>query len=186
MAELEDPTSAPNPTDAPPEAEAGAEAPAETSVLRRRARRERIDQDDVTHSAIARSSPARLARALELATAAARVADDNRGGDILLLDLRKATSLVDFFLIITASSRRLSHAIAEEIDKEMKKRDESKLAVEGSEEGRWVLIDYGDFVVHVFSGEARAFYSLEDIWGDADRIDWHDPSRPRPPAPSTE
>ncbi len=131
------------------------------------------------HSAVARSSPDRAARAIEIVKACARIADDNRGKEILLLDLRKATSLVDFFLIVTASSRRLSHAIAEEIDAEMKKRGEFKLGMEGSEEGRWVLIDYGDFVVHVFSGEARTYYALEEIWGDAETIPWQDEPTPK-------
>jgi ribosome-associated protein len=124
--------------------------------------------------------PERLARALENARHCARIADDNRGKDILLLDLRQVTALVDFFVIITASSRRLSRAISEEIDKEMKRRGELKIGYEGSEEGRWTLIDYGDFVVHVFSTEARAYYALEEIWGDAPRLDWQDPAWVRP------
>jgi ribosome-associated protein len=103
----------------------------------------------------------------------ARVADDNRGKDILLLDLRKTTPIVDYFVIITALSRRLCHAMASEIDHEMKKIGENKLGLEGSEEGRWILIDYGDFVVHIFSPEDRAYYGLEDIWGDAPRIEWN-------------
>ncbi len=97
---------------------------------------------------------------------AARIAEENGAKDIVLLDLRKATPLLDFFVIATANSRRLSHAIASEIDAEMKKQGEHKLGMEGSEEGRWILIDYGDFVVHVFSGEARTYYALEEIWGD--------------------
>ena len=78
-------------------------------------------------------------------------------------------------MIVTANSRRQSHAIASEIDQEMKRLGEYKLGIEGSEEGRWILIDYGDFVVHIFSGEARAYYALEEIWGDAPRLDWQDP-----------
>ena len=150
------------------------------SKRRRRARREEISQDDVPHNAVARAAPARAAVAIENIRACARIADDNRGKDILLLDLRQATSLVDFFLLVTATSRRQSNAIAEEIDAEMKRRGEFKLGMEGSEEGRWVLIDYGDFVVHVFSIEARDYYALEQIWGDAAKLDWQDPERVRP------
>ncbi len=131
-------------------------------------------------SAAGRTRPDRQQRALELATACARIAEDYRGKDILLLDLREATPLVDFFVIATAGSRRQANAIAIEVDAEMKKRGEQKLGIEGSEEGRWILIDYGDFVVHVFSEEARSYYGLDDIWGDAPRIDWSDPARPRP------
>jgi ribosome-associated protein len=141
-------------------------------------------QDPIPPNAVARTSPDRMARALEHARIAARIADDNRGRDILLLDLRQVTPLVDFFVIITATSRRLGNAIAEEIDKEMKRRGEPKLGLEGSEEGRWTLIDYGDFVVHVFSAEARAYYALEEIWGDAPRLDWQDPERVRPASQS--
>jgi ribosome-associated protein len=64
----------------------------------------------------------------------------------------------------------------------MKRRGEFKLGIEGSEEGRWTLIDYGDFVVHIFSNEARAYYALEEIWGDAPQLDWQDPARVRPQA----
>ena len=63
----------------------------------------------------------------------------------------------------------------------MKKRGEHKLGLEGSEEGRWILIDYGDFVVHIFSAEGRGYYALEEIWGDAPRLDWRsDEPRVRP------
>src|SRR5271156_5136048 len=122
-------------------------------------------QDDVPHYATARREPRRAGVALEHARLCARIADDNRGKDILLLDLRKATPIVDFFVIITAVSRRLSHAIASQIDQEMKKLGEAKLGLEESEEGRWSLIDYGDFVVHIFSADDRAYYALEEIWG---------------------
>ena len=117
--------------------------------------------------AVNRRTPDRVNLALDHARMAARIADENRGKDILLLDLRMTTPLVDFFVIVTAVSRRQSHAIAIEIDQEMKKLSEAKLGIEGSEEGRWALIDYGDFVVHIFSPDDRAYYALEDIWGDA-------------------
>lgn len=179
MAELDDKTN----TTAPP-SEPTADPQPEPDVRRKRARREPLSQDDVTHSAVARANPDRSGRALELSRVCARIADDNRANDVLLLDLRKATSLVDYFLIATATSRRQSHAIAEEIDQEMKRRGEAKLGMEGSEEGRWVLVDYGDLVVHVFSAEARDYYRLEEIWGDADHLDWQAPDTSRPAPPS--
>jgi ribosome-associated protein len=185
MADPDDPTP-PTPPVTTPETETRSDptdaAGSPTDVRRRRARREHVMQDDVPFHAVARSDPGRAARALENARACARVADDNRGKDILLLDLRQATSLVDYFVLVTATSRRLSNAVAEEVDKAMKQRGERKLGIEGSEEGRWVLIDYGDFVVHIFSPEARAYYALEEIWGDADRVEWQDPGEARPAA----
>jgi ribosome-associated protein len=132
----------------------------------------RSAQDDIPSHAIDRRTPDRVNQALEHARIAARIADDNRAKDIVLLDLRQATPLLDFFVIATATSRRQSHAIASEIDAEMKKLGEYKLGLEGSEEGRWILIDYGDFVVHLLSAEGRAYYSLEEIWGDAPRLEW--------------
>jgi len=132
----------------------------------------RAVQDDHPTQAVDRRDPNRVNQALENARFAARLADDNRAKDIVLLDLRQATPLLDFFVIATSNSRRQSHAIASEIDAEMKKRGEHKLGLEGSEEGRWILIDYGDFVVHIFSPEDRAYYALEEIWGDAPRVEW--------------
>jgi ribosome-associated protein len=149
------------------------DSPARSKALRGRS--VRAAQDDIPSEAVQRRDPNRAAVALEYARVAARIADDNRARDILLLDLRMATPLVDFFVIVTATSRRQSHAIASEIDAEMKKRGERKLGLEGSEEGRWILIDYGDFVVHIFSGEGRSYYALEDIWGDAPRLGWDAP-----------
>ena len=148
---------------------------------RRRRKAQPLPQDDVAHTAVARTMPGRVAKALEHAKLCARLADDNRGKDVLLLDLRAATPLIDFFVIISANSRRQAYAISSEIDQELKKLGESKLGIEGAEEGRWILTDYGDFVVHVFAEDARTYYALEEIWGDAPRVDWRDPARkPRP------
>jgi ribosome-associated protein len=160
MAEIQDePTTSPTP-----------ETPPRPRNLRTRATHE--PQDDVPSTAAARTSPERQELALEHARLCARIADDNRAKDILLLDLRAATPLIDFFVIATASSRRQTNAIASEVDAQMKRIGERKLGIEGSEEGRWVLIDYGDFAVHIFSDEARTYYALEEIWGDAPRLDW--------------
>jgi ribosome-associated protein len=144
-----------------------------------RTRGTREIQDEVPHHATERREPRRATVALERARICARIADENRGKDILILDLRQCTPLVDFFVIVTAVSRRQGHAMASEIDQEMKKLGEAKLGLEGSEEGRWILIDYGDFVVHIFSPDDRAYYALEEIWGDAPQLDWHSPQEPR-------
>ena len=150
---------------------------AETPYRSRRKNSAPLPQDDVAHTAAGRATPDRVDRALEQAKLAARIADDNRAKDILLLDLRQATPLIDFFVIASANSRRQAYAIASEIDQEMKKLGEAKLGMEGAEEGRWILVDYGDFVVHIFSEDARGYYSLEEIWGDALRVEWRDPAR---------
>jgi ribosome-associated protein len=153
----------------------------EPSTRQARARTRSIIQDDVPHEAVARRTPARIDKATELAKVCARIADDNRAKDVVLLDLRLVTPIVDYFVIATAGSRRQSHAIASEIDAEMKKRGEAKLGMEGSEEGRWTLIDYGDFVVHIFSPTDRSYYALDEIWGDAPHIEWRDAPEPATP-----
>ncbi|WP_337176747.1 ribosome silencing factor [Paludisphaera sp.] len=149
---------------------------ARTRAIKARSIREA--QDEVVSEAGERRNPERLGKALEHARLVARIADENRAKDILLLDLRKVTPLLDYFVIATAGSRRQANAIASDVDAEMKKRGEHKLGMEGVEEGRWILIDYGDFVVHVFSGEGRSYYALEEIWGDAPQIPWRDESTP--------
>ncbi len=154
---------------------------AKARALARRHDQRREVQDKVAASASAHMRPERMEAARELAIVGARIADDNRGRDIKLLDMRTVTSLVDYFLIVGAGSRRQALAIAGEIDAEMKQRGEKKLGLEGWEEGRWILIDYGDFVVHVFAEDAREYYALEEIWGDAATVAWADPSRPVPP-----
>jgi ribosome-associated protein len=144
--------------------------------LPKRLRKTRDAQDSVPAHAAARAQPDRVRRALANARFCAQIADDNRARDILLLDLREVTPLVDFFVIASTASRRQAHAVASEIDAEMKSIGERKLGIEGSEEGRWILIDYGDFVVHIFSEEARQYYALEEIWGDAPRLEWRETS----------
>jgi len=153
-----------------------ADAAAVAKGLPKRLRGTRDAQDPLIPAAVARAVPDRVATALEHAKICARIASDNKAKDVLLLDLREITSLVDFFVIASASSRRQAVSMGYEIDAEMKKLDEYKLGIEGAEEGRWTLVDYGDFVVHLFSDEARAYYSLEDVWGDAPRIDWRAPA----------
>ncbi len=142
-----------------------------TRTARRPARTHEV-QDPTPANAAARRDDARLSRALEHARLAAKIATDNRGKEVLLLDMRELTPIVDYFVIVSTVSRRQAQSAASEIDAEMKKVNEKKLGMEGYEEGRWVLIDYGDFVVHVLAEDARSYYALEDLWGDAPRIDW--------------
>jgi ribosome-associated protein len=172
----------------PEQDEQSAQAPEPSQPTARtkamRTRSIRSAQDEIVSQAVDRRSPDRINRAFARAKMAARIADDNRAKDILLLDLRGATPLLDFFVIATAGSRRQANAIASEIDAEMKKVGERKLGLEGSEEGRWILIDYGDFVVHIFSGDGRTYYALEEIWGDAPQLSWRDePGSPADEAP---
>jgi ribosome-associated protein len=119
-------------------------------------------------------------RSLQVALAAAQVAHDNRGQNIVLLDLREMTAVFDFFLLITGTSRRQLHAIAEEIDRTLKEQfGEKRMGVEGYAAGTWILQDYGDVVIHLFDDQAREYYSLEQLWSEARRIDWQSSQGPR-------
>jgi len=166
MAELDEKIAIPFPRNSP--------EPPTAAPPKPRRKAPKLPQDETIPSAIARTKPGRVEQALARARLCALIADENRAREILLLDLRQATPLLDFLVIATASSRRQVSAIAYEIDAEMKRQGERKLGMEGSEEGRWTLIDYGDFVVHLFSDEARAYYALEELWGDAPALDWRD------------
>ncbi len=109
---------------------------------------------------------------LQLALAAAQIAADNRGQDVLVLDLRELTPVFDYFVIATGSSKRQLHAISEEIDRVFEtEMGQRRIGIEGYTEGRWLLLDYGDIVVHIFDPEAREYYSLEQLWGDAKKIE---------------
>jgi ribosome-associated protein len=109
--------------------------------------------------------------ALERALLAARTAEENRGTHIVVLDMRNLTSMFDFFVIANGTSRRQLHAMSEEIDRVLEQElGDRRLGIEGYEESRWILLDYGDVVVHLFEPETRAYYALEDLWGRAKRI----------------
>jgi ribosome-associated protein len=110
--------------------------------------------------------------AVQHALLCARVAQDNKAKNIVVLDMREITPLFDFFVLATGLSRRQIHNIAEEVDAQMAAEGEVRLGIEGYEAGRWVVQDYGDIVVHLFDQDTRGYYALEDLWADARRIDW--------------
>ena len=111
--------------------------------------------------------------ARQRAIVAAQTALDNRGQDILLLDLRELTPVFDYFVIATGTSRRQLHAMAEEIDRVLTDQfGDKRLSQEGYAVGNWILLDYGDIVVHLFDASAREYYALDQLWGEASKIDW--------------
>jgi len=114
-------------------------------------------------------------RSLELARAAALVAVENRGEDVRVLDMREQTPLFDYFVICTGHSRRQLHAISEDIDHKLEDDlGDKRLNIAGYEESRWIVLDYGNVVIHIFEPESRAFYSLENLWADAKPVDISD------------
>lgn len=116
-------------------------------------------------------SEARADRALRLALAAARTAWENRGRDIVVLDMRRYTAIFDYFVLVTGTSRRQLHAMSEEIDHALEEGlGDRRLGIEGFEESRWILLDYGDVVIHLFDPDARAYYDLENLWCEAPHV----------------
>ncbi len=112
------------------------------------------------------------AYSLAMALAAVKAAAENRGQDILAIDLTQQTSMFDFFVIVTGSSRRQLHAIASEIDRVLRKdMGEARLGESGYDESRWIVQDFGSVVVHLFDEETRAYYDLESLWADGEVID---------------
>ena len=108
---------------------------------------------------------------MQLALAAARTAEENRGQNIVVLDMRSITPVFDYFVIATGNSRRQLHAISEEIDRCLEKDlGDRRMGIEGYSESRWILLDYGNVVIHLFDDETREFYALEELWGEAERV----------------
>jgi ribosome-associated protein len=119
------------------------------------------------------TAPARtLSSALHRACVAARIAADNKGRDILVLDMRPCTPLFDYFIIATGTSRRQIHAITEEVDAALRAEGDERMGLEGYEASKWVVQDYGDIVIHVFDPDTRDYYKLEELWADAVKVDW--------------
>lgn len=107
---------------------------------------------------------------------AAQAAASKKGDDTVILDVGEVLAITDSFVITSAPNDRLVRAIAEEIERRVKEEGgPAPRRIEGRREAEWVLLDYGDFVVHVFLEETRRFYDLERLWADAPRVGWVEP-----------
>jgi ribosome-associated protein len=106
-------------------------------------------------------------KALRVAAAAA----DRKGIDVRVLDLREMNAFTDFFVIASGSSDRHARSVADAAIEALAKEGERPLGVEGQETGRWLLVDFGEVVLHVFQPEVRTYYSLERLWGDAETLE---------------
>jgi len=92
--------------------------------------------------------------------------------DIFVLDLSRISSFTDFFVIMNGNSNRQNIALYENIELELKKKKIRPISIEGKENAEWILMDYGDFIIHIFSEKAREYYSLEKLWGDAPKTSY--------------
>ncbi|MEP7274403.1 MAG: ribosome silencing factor [Acidobacteriota bacterium] len=111
------------------------------------------------------------ARIFEDVKSAAQAADDKKAKELLVLRVAEITSFTDYFVICSGSSVRQVQAIADAVTEQLKARGMRPMHTEGYSNGEWVLIDYGTFVVHVFTETSRRFYDLERLWRDAERVE---------------
>lgn len=103
---------------------------------------------------------------------AVKAAQARKGEEICVLDLRDVSSFTDFFVIMHGNSSRQNIALYEGVEEELKRTGVRPLSVEGKENAEWILMDYGDFLVHVFTRSSRDYYSLDKLWGDAPRVQY--------------
>lgn len=111
--------------------------------------------------------------ALELAVTAARIADNEHGQDVLVFAVGDVIAIAEYFVVVSASNRRLVKTLVDRIEERAREATgRSPRRVEGASEQQWVLIDYGDVVVHVFLAEIREFYEIERLFTDVPKVDW--------------
>ena len=110
----------------------------------------------------------------EAVTRAARAAGDKKATDIVVLDLREIAAFTEYFVIATGANPRQVQAIADAVDEQLRPAGKRPIHTEGYSSAEWILLDYGDFIVHVFSSASRRFYDLERLWRDAKRIEIKD------------
>jgi ribosome-associated protein len=116
-------------------------------------------------------------RSLELARTAATAADDKLATTIAGIDVSEQLALTDVFVIVSAATDRQVGAIVDEVEDQLRERGAKPIRREGERDGRWVLLDFGDIVVHIQHDEERAFYELERLWKDCPEIDLGVPKR---------
>ena len=115
-----------------------------------------------------RASSSSLSTELTVAITAAL---DKKAMDVVVLDLRNGSAFTDFFVICTGATGRQVQAIAQAVEDALSKKGTKPALVEGMNRAEWVLLDYFDFIVHVFTPATREFYGLERLWGDAERVE---------------
>lgn len=110
---------------------------------------------------------------LDKALIAARAADGKKATDIIIQDVRDLVDVTDYFVIVTAQNNRQISAVLNAIEEEeLKQAGVKPFGVEGAREGFWALLDFGDFIVHIFQPEGRDYYRLEEVWTNAPRVDF--------------
>ena len=112
-----------------------------------------------------------IKNSLEMVRIAVEALREKKGRDIIALDVSERTVLTDAFIIVTGTNDRQVSALTDAVDEALTKAGFEKKNIEGYHTGKWILLDFGDLIVHVFDQESRAFYDLERIWRDAERVE---------------
>ena len=97
--------------------------------------------------------------------------DDKKANNIVILDISELSEITDYFVICSGSNQNQVQAISDNVEEELAKKDIKGKKIEGFKNAEWILMDYSDFVIHIFSDEQREFYGLEKIWSDAKRVE---------------
>lgn len=142
---------------------------------RKAATARRIDQvPGPVASPAERPKPTRKTEAAQaFAVAAARAAAADHCDDVVVLDLRGISQVCDYFVIATGTSDRQMRAVVDHVEQLARDVNDRAFFVSGYDEGTWIVADYVDVVVHVFSDELRAYYDLDSLWGDAPKVEWN-------------
>ena len=117
-----------------------------------------------------RTTPPKPSRSHEQAIFIAQAAKDKKAEDVLVLEVGDLTSIADFFIFASGESERQVRGLASFIEKEMAVRYHTHPVIEGKETANWILLDYGDIIVHIFRSDIRQYYALEKMWADAPQI----------------
>lgn len=118
-----------------------------------------------------------MTESLDFACLAARAASSKQGEDVLVLDVRDLITITDYFVVASGASDRQVKTIAEEVERSLRTEGTRPVRIEGEAASRWILLDFVDFVVHVFHQEERDHYRLERLWIDAPRVEWGNGAR---------
>ena len=113
-----------------------------------------------------------MATTRQLAVEAAKACDGKKAAQIVVLDVRDLTSITDYFIVCSTSNERQARAITDDLRVSMKQKGLRELGVEGVNDAKWILQDFGDIVLHIFHESQREFYDIEGLWADARQVKW--------------